>query len=108
VKVIIETPLLDAAQKVEASRLVKDAGAAFVKTCTGTCADPLALYEDVRLIRQTIGPDMGLKASGRVGNYFRLLSMIEAGANRVGLVLEQARAILQGFAEAAPFAGQDR
>nr|MBC8447774.1 2-deoxyribose-5-phosphate aldolase [Chloroflexota bacterium] len=70
---------------------------AFVKTCTGFSPDPLALYEDVRLIRQTVGPQMGVKASGRVGNYFRFLAMVEAGANRVGLVLEQAREILNGW-----------
>ena len=100
VKVIIETPLLNHAQKIEASKLVQDAGAKFVKTCSGTTADPLALYEDIRLIRQTVGPKMGIKASGRVGNYFRFSSMLEAGANRVGLVLEQAREILRGYDEA--------
>jgi deoxyribose-phosphate aldolase len=100
VKVIIETPLLTYAQKIEASKLVQDAGAAFVKTCSGTTPDPLALYEDIRLIRQTVGPKMGIKASGRVGNYFRFTSMLEAGATRVGLVLEQAREILQGWDEA--------
>jgi deoxyribose-phosphate aldolase len=40
---------------------------------------------------------MGVKASGRVGNYFRFLAMLEAGANRIGLSLEQARAILKGW-----------
>ena len=97
VKVIIETPFLNEVQKVDAARLVQDAGAAFVKTCTGFSPDPVALYEDVRLIRRTIGPQMGLKASGRVGNYFRFISMLEAGANRVGLNLEQAREILRGW-----------
>lgn len=100
VKVIIETPLLTYAQKIEASKLVQAAGAAFVKTCSGTTPDPLALYEDIRLIRQTVGPTMGIKASGRVGNYFRFTSMLEAGANRVGLVLDQAREILRGWEEA--------
>jgi deoxyribose-phosphate aldolase len=99
VKVIIETPLLSHAQKIEASKLVQDAGAAFVKTCSGTTPDPLALYEDIRLIRQTVGPNMGIKASGRVGNFFRFTSMLEAGATRVGLVLEQAREILRGCDE---------
>jgi deoxyribose-phosphate aldolase len=100
VKVIIETPFLTAAQTADAARLVQDAGAAFVKTCTGFSPDPLALYEDIRLIRQTVGPEMGIKASGRVGNYFRLTTMLEAGATRVGLVLEQAREILKGWDEA--------
>jgi len=97
VKVIIETPYLNEEQKVDAARLVQNAGAAFVKTCTGTSPDPMALYEDVRLIRQTVGPEMGIKASGRVGNYFRFMTMKEAGATRVGLVLAQAREILRGW-----------
>jgi len=97
VKVIIETPFLTADQKAGAARLVQAAGAAFVKTCTGFSPDPVALYEDVRLIRQAIGPSMGIKASGRVGNYFRFMTMLEAGATRVGLVLEQAREILRGW-----------
>ncbi len=97
VKVIIETPFLNDAQKADAARLVQNAGAAFVKTCSGFSPDPVALFEDVRLIRQTIGPAMGIKASGRVGNYFRFMAMREAGATRVGLVLEQAREILRGW-----------
>ncbi len=97
VKVIIETPLLNPEQKADASRLAQAAGAAFVKTCTGFSPEPLALYEDVRLIRQVVGPTMGVKASGRVGNYFRFRAMLEAGANRIGLSLEQAREILKGW-----------
>lgn len=99
VKVIIETPFLDMQQKIEASKIVRDGGAAFVKTCTGASPDPLALYEDVRLIRRAVGPTMGIKASGRVGTFFRYMSMLEAGATRVGLVLDQAREILRGCAE---------
>jgi deoxyribose-phosphate aldolase len=97
VKVIIETPFLTTEQKAEAALLVRDAGAAFVKTCTGFSPDPVALYEDIRLIRQTVGSEMGIKASGRVGTYFRFTAMLEAGATRVGLVLEQAREILHGW-----------
>ncbi len=97
VKVIIETPFLNKVQKVEAAKLVQNAGAAFVKTCTGFSPDPIALYEDIRLLRQAIGPGMGLKASGRVGNAFRAASLLEAGATRFGLVLEQAREILSGW-----------
>jgi deoxyribose-phosphate aldolase len=100
VKVIIETPYLNRDQKAAAARLVKDAGAAFVKTCTGYSPDPVALYEDVRLIRQTIGPDMGVKASGRMRNYHRFISMIEAGANRVGLSLSGARETVRGWEQA--------
>ncbi len=97
VKVIIETPYLNRDQKVAAAQLVKDSGAAFVKTCTGFSPDPSALYEDVRLIRQTVGPEMGVKASGRIRNYHRFISMVEAGANRVGLSLSGARETLRGW-----------
>lgn len=97
VKVIIETPYLSYNQKIDASRLVKKAGAAFVKTCTGASPDPMALFEDVKLIRETIGKDMKIKASGRVGTFFRYKSMFEAGADRVGLVLAQAQQIVKNF-----------
>ena len=100
VKVIIETYYLNRDQKVAASQLVKDAGAAFVKTCTGFSPDPLALYEDVRLIRQTVGPEMGVKAAGRMRNYHRFISMVEAGANRVGLSLSGARETVRGWEQA--------
>jgi deoxyribose-phosphate aldolase len=105
VKGIIETPFLTAKQKAEASRLAQAAGAAFVKTCTGFSPDPSALYEDVRLIRQTVGPHMGVKASGRVGNYFRFEAMLEAGANRMGVNLEQAREIVRGWETEHPRSG---
>ena len=101
VKVIIETPYLNRQEKIDAAKLVQTAGAAFVKTCTGCSPDPVCLYEDIRLIRQTVGPGMGIKASGRVGNYFRYVSMLEAGATRVGLILPQAREILKGWAQAS-------
>jgi deoxyribose-phosphate aldolase len=100
VKVIIETSYLNRAQKVAASRLVQNAGASFVKTCTGFSPDPLALYEDVHLIRQTVGPNFGVKASGRMRNYYRFISMMEAGANRVGLSLSGARETVRGWEEA--------
>lgn len=102
VKVIIETPYLNRDQKVAASRLVKDSGAAFVKTCTGFSPDPMALYEDVRLIRQTVGPEMGVKASGRMRSYHRFISMVEAGANRVGLGPSGARETVRGWERAHP------
>jgi deoxyribose-phosphate aldolase len=100
VKVIIETPYLNRDQKVEASRLAKEAGAAFVKTCTGYSPDPVALYEDVRLIRETVGPEMGVKASGRMRNYHRLVSMLDAGATRFGLSLSGARETVRGWEQA--------
>jgi deoxyribose-phosphate aldolase len=105
VKVIIETPFLTDRQKADASRVAQAAGAAFVKTCTGFSPDPSALYEDIRLIRRTVGPNMGVKASGRVGNYFRFAAMLEAGANRIGLNLQQAREILRGWEAEHPRSG---
>ena len=105
VKVIIETPFLTDRQKADASRVVQAAGAAFVKTCTGFSPDPSALYEDIRLIRRTVGPNMGVKASGRVGSYFRFAAMLEAGANRIGLNLQQAREILRGWKAEHPRSG---
>ncbi|MGC1461177.1 MAG: deoxyribose-phosphate aldolase [Terracidiphilus sp.] len=102
VKVIIETPFLTDRQKADAAHLVQAAGASFVKTCTGFSPDPSALYEDIRLIRQTVGPNMGVKASGRIGNYFRYAAMLEAGANRIGLNLQQSREILRGWSAEHP------
>ena len=83
VKVIIETGLLTEEEKVKASRLVKESGADFVKTSTGFNA-PGANVHDVKLIRETVGPDFGLKASVGVRTYHDAIKLIEAGANRIG------------------------
>lgn len=82
-KVIIETALLDDAEKVTACRLAQAAGADFVKTSTGFAGGG-ATAEDVRLMRQTVGPRMGVKAAGGIRSYADALAMIEAGANRIG------------------------
>jgi deoxyribose-phosphate aldolase len=102
VKVIIEACFLNRRQKVEASLLVQAAGAAFVKTSTGFSPDPAAMYEDVKLIRETVGPVMGVKAAGRIRNYHRFISMVEAGANRIGLSLPGARESVRGWRESHP------
>ena len=83
VKVILETCLLDKSEIVKACRLAKDAGAAFVKTSTGFSAGG-ATAEDVALMRQTVGPDMGVKASGGIRTRETAEIMIEAGADRLG------------------------
>lgn len=83
VKVIIETALLGHAEKVLACRLSLRAGAAFVKTSTGF-AKAGATAEDVALMRATVGPDMGVKASGGVRTLEDLKAMAAAGATRVG------------------------
>ena len=63
--------------------LAKNAGADFVKTSTGFSKGG-ATVEDVRLMRQTVGPEMGVKASGGVRTHEDLLAMVEAGATRIG------------------------
>lgn len=83
VKVIIETALLTDEEKVKACELAKEAGAVFVKTSTGFSTGG-AKVADIRLMRETVGPDMGVKASGGVHNAEEALAMIEAGATRIG------------------------
>jgi deoxyribose-phosphate aldolase len=83
VKAILETSLLTRDEKVAAARLARSAGAAFVKTSTGFSGAG-ATAEDVRLLRMTIGPGMGLKASGGIRTAQDALAMIHAGATRIG------------------------
>ena len=83
VKVIIETACLTNEEKIIACRLVKEADADFVKTSTGFFGKG-AVVEDVRLMRQTVGDDFGVKAAGGIRTYADAMSMIKAGANRIG------------------------
>ena len=82
IKVIIETGYLTRDEKVMACKLVKEAGADFVKTSTGFVGG--ATVEDVRLMRETVGRDMRVKAAGGIRTLKQALAMIEAGANRIG------------------------
>ncbi len=82
-KVIIETCLLTDEEKVQACLAAKRAGAEFVKTSTGFSTGG-ATPEDIRLMRETVGPDIGVKASGGVKSYEAACAMIEAGASRIG------------------------
>ncbi len=82
-KVLIETCLLTDEEKVTACLLSMEAGADFVKTSTGFSVGG-ATAEDIKLMRRTIGPDMGVKASGGIRNLESALKMIEAGASRIG------------------------
>ena len=82
-KVIIETCLLTDDEKVRACVAAKNAGADFVKTSTGFSTGG-ATAADVALMRKTVGPDMGVKASGGVRTHEELLAMVEAGATRIG------------------------
>jgi deoxyribose-phosphate aldolase len=82
-KVILETCLLTDEEKVLACQLAKDAGADFVKTSTGFGKGG-ATAEDIELMRRTVGPKLGVKASGGVRSYEDALLMIRSGATRLG------------------------
>lgn len=82
-KVIIETCLLTNDEIVRACKAAKEAGADFVKTSTGFSTGG-ATVEAVKLMRETVGPEMGVKASGGVRTHEDLIAMVEAGANRIG------------------------
>ena len=83
VKVIIETCLLTDEEKVKACEAAKAAGAHFVKTSTGFSTGG-ATTHDIALMRKTVGPEMGVKASGGIRDYETAMAMVEAGANRIG------------------------
>ncbi|MCE5236185.1 MAG: deoxyribose-phosphate aldolase [Clostridiaceae bacterium] len=83
VKVILETCLLTDEEKIEACLCAKRAGADFVKTSTGFSTGG-ATEADVKLMRRTVGPEMGVKASGGVRTREDALRMLEAGATRLG------------------------
>lgn len=82
-KVIIETCLLTDEEKVKACELSVAAGADFVKTSTGFSTGG-AKVEDVALMRKTVGPDIGVKASGGIRDAATAEAMVEAGASRLG------------------------
>jgi deoxyribose-phosphate aldolase len=82
-KVIIETSLLNDEEKVKACTLAKAARADFVKTSTGFSGGG-ATAKDVALMREVVGPDVGVKASGGVRTFEEARQMVEAGATRIG------------------------
>ncbi len=82
-KVIIETCLLTDEEKIKACELSKEANADFVKTSTGFSTAG-AKVEDVRLMRDTVGNDMGVKASGGIHDKEFANALVEAGASRLG------------------------
>jgi len=84
VKVILETCYLTDKEKILACVLSKSAGAAFVKTSTGFGTGG-ATADDIKLMRKTVGPEMGVKASGGIRDLKTVIEMIVAGANRLGL-----------------------
>lgn len=83
VKVIIETCLLTTEEKLKACELTKKASAHFVKTSTGFSTSG-ATFEDVQLMRDTVGSEMGVKASGGIRSLEDMKQMIQAGASRIG------------------------
>lgn len=93
VKVIIETCLLTDEEKVRVCTICKEAGADFVKTSTGFSTGG-ATAADVALMRKTVGPDMGVKASGGIKSAQTAKEMTAAGANRLGT--SSGIAIIQG------------
>jgi len=95
VKVIIETGLLTDEEKVLACRIVKEAGADFVKTSTGLFGG--ATVEDIQLMHKTVGKDIGVKAAGGIRTLKDALAMIRAGANRIGT--STAVTIIEEFSE---------
>lgn len=82
-KVILETCLLTKEEIVKGCELSVEAGADFVKTSTGFSSGG-ATTEDIALMRRTVGPDIGVKASGGVRDYKGAVAMVEAGASRIG------------------------
>jgi deoxyribose-phosphate aldolase len=82
-KVILETCLLTDEEKAAGCRLSVEAGADFVKTSTGFSTGG-ATAADVALMRATVGPDVGVKASGGIRTLDDLRAMVEAGASRIG------------------------
>ncbi|WDV44267.1 deoxyribose-phosphate aldolase [Clostridiaceae bacterium M8S5] len=83
VKVIIEACLLTDEEKIKACELSKEAGADYVKTSTGFSTGG-ATVEDIKLMRKTVGQNIGVKASGGVRTYEKAVEMIDAGATRIG------------------------
>lgn len=83
VKVILETALLTNSEKIRACNISMEAGADYIKTSTGI-GYPGANIQDISLIRETVGHDMGVKASGRIRHLNTVLDMINAGASKIG------------------------
>lgn len=83
VKIILENCYLSKEQKIKVCRMAEEAGADFVKTSTGFGTGG-ATPEDVRLMRKTVSPRIGVKAAGGIRSLEKALEILEAGANRIG------------------------
>jgi deoxyribose-phosphate aldolase len=100
VKVILETCLLSRDQIIRSCQIAKEAGAQFVKTSTGFSTSG-ATTADVMLMRQTVGPDFGVKASGGLKTLNDFEAMIQAGANRLGT--SSAAQLIRGLSTAGNY-----
>lgn len=100
-KVIIESAALTDDEIVAACRASAEAGADFVKTSTGFHPAGGASTHAVRLMRETVGDQLGVKASGGIRDWDTAVAMVEAGANRLGL--SASRAILDGSTSAGDY-----
>jgi deoxyribose-phosphate aldolase len=98
-KVILETCLLDDAEKIRACELACDAGLDFVKTSTGFSTGG-ATEADVALMRRTVGSSLGVKASGGIRTYEIAFRMVRSGATRLGL--SASLAVVRGSTGAGP------
>ncbi len=94
VKVIFENAYLTDEEKVRACKLAEAAGADFVKTSTGF-APTGATHDDLKLMRATVSPRIGVKAAGGVRSLDALLAVMELGVTRIGAT--QTAAILDEF-----------
>ena len=94
VKVIIEITLLDDHTIVQAARLVSNAGAHFVKTQTGWAQTRDTTAQDIRLIKSAIAPQVKIKASGGTRNWKAVSCLLEAGASRFGVRIQDVSQIL--------------
>ncbi len=83
-KVIIESAVLTDAEIIQCCIIAVDAGAQYVKTSTGFHKSGGATTKAVQLMRQTVGPDVGVKASGGIRSFSDAMAMINAGATRIG------------------------
>lgn len=83
-KVIIESAVLTDAEIIQCCTIAVDAGAQYVKTSTGFHKSGGATTKAVQLMRQTVGPDVGVKASGGIRSFSDAMAMIDAGASRIG------------------------
>jgi deoxyribose-phosphate aldolase len=94
-KVILETAALSDEEIIEACRVAEGAGADYVKTSTGFHPTGGASVAAVRLMADTVGGRLGIKASGGIRDAATALAMVEAGATRIGC--SASRAILDGL-----------